>query len=126
MDNSFALLNESPLAPLRSIPKHQKIKVCKRKLGKVKRKVTSQLAAVSGPEPDELDTGMPGKQGVFELKNNNKKLQQQSNDVNSNKLQILTLVSQSWFAEEASIYFEYSIYSIYNARMVEKEDFRPL
>ena len=138
LDNSFALLNESPLAPLHSIPKRQKIKVCERKLGKVKRKLTSQLAVVSGLEPDDLDTDMSGKQEVSELKNNNKKLQEQSSDLNclmqklkakfqktenySDKLQILTLVPQSWSAEKASTYFECSIYSIYKARMVEKEE----
>ena len=138
LDNSFALLNESPLVPLHSILKHQKIEVSERKLGKVKRKLTSQLAIVSGLEHDELDTDMSGKQGVFELKNNNKKLQKQSNDLNclmqklnikflktenySDKLQILTLVPQSWSAEKASTYFECSIYSIYKARMVDKEE----
>ena len=58
--NSLAFLNELPLAPLHSIPKHQKIIVCKRKLGKVKRKLTSQLAVVSGLKADELDTDMSG------------------------------------------------------------------
>ena len=38
----------------------------------------------------------------------------------SDKLQILSLVPQSWSAEKASTYFECSIYSIYKARMVEK------
>ena len=61
LDNSFALLNESLLASLYSIPKHQKIKVCEQKLGKVKRKLTSQLAVVSGMEPNELHTDMLGK-----------------------------------------------------------------
>ena len=82
LDNSYALLNESPLAPLYSISKHQKIKVCKSKLGKVKRKLTFQLAVVFGLLPGELDTDMSGKQGVSELKNNNKKLQEQSSEVN--------------------------------------------
>ena len=39
----------------------------------------------------------------------------------SDKLQILTLVPQSWSAEKASTYFECSIYSFYKVRMVEKE-----
>ena len=138
LDNSFALLNESPLAPLHSIPKRQKIKVCERKLGKVnKRKLTSRLAVVSGLESDDLDTDMSGKQEVSELKNNNKKLQEQSNNLNclmqklkakflktenySDKLQILTLVPQSWSAEKASTYFECSIYSIYKLEWLKKK-----
>ena len=95
------------------------------KTRKGRRKLTSQLVVVSGLEPDELDTEMSGKQGVSELKNNNKKLQEQSNDLNclmqkltvkflktenySDKPQVLTLVPQSWFAEKASTYFECSI-----------------
>ena len=39
----------------------------------------------------------------------------------SDKLQILTLVPQSWSAEKASTYFERCEYATYKARRVEKE-----
>jgi len=114
LDNSFALLNKCPPAPLHNIPKCQKIKVCEQKMEKVKRKLTSQLAASSGLDDNEFDIS---NKHVLELKKKVDELQNDSTHLHcimakflstdnfSDKLQILILVPQSWSAEKACMQF---------------------